>query len=900
MKQRQPRSPVGKEERGPNPPVKGPVDRLYTLFRPDTKPKPIVFLGAGASVRSGIPTSDQLVEKAAKWAYCETLGLHLDDPGVVRSDWLRWLHGHSWYRQDAPTSDNYSAVVEHLLQPRQARKDFFLRVTKPGVPASVGYHQLLKLLDDGFIDTILTTNFDNVFLEVHAANNRPHHIDVIRTPADCTMLSTAPTYPQYVFLHGTVEHYTDQNLVAEVQQLDSIVVERLTPLLRDRPLIVVGYRGAEPSIMKHLFLNSVGATERFRQGLFWCSRQTDTDKPHPLVEELRSTIGTNFQLIGIDGFDELLGQLAERCGTQRSSSTLARAISNNHSKEGLPFDMSIIEAPLEEIDWVRVQTVLLTYCNAMSIQMPQQIERDWLLEKMSELDLASKNGPRTVLTAAGYLLFAKSPDARIKGASTVVRIDGKTESQFTGNLWSQLDALIDLADQVNRPFRLKGPVSEEAFPYPKLALKELLVNALVHRSYEQPESLVLDIEDSFLRITNPGGLVEAVFARVDGNLQQHIEQGARGIKGYRNPVLADLFYGAGAMDKEGSGLPDVQTEVRRNGGQVTYGPTHGNQSFRAVIYRRLESVDERTRTAPVLGQRTKYSANLLEVVAHPEILWTGVSTAKKVGDIVDQLPSPYGWPFVWKGGEITTFSDLTDPQNPLTRFVKKSSVRPHRWSGWEADDDRCRELVWLVNECFYKMLYRRLMVVDRYRKRAYFPRTDKGSREITYRASFRQATRTVTKAVISKRTQHVVYWEHEAFWFGFEAFANTWALRILPGYVFTTDGDRTLLHHKRVGALATKKAARDYNQQVFNDLVFWAWIFTEGKETASLSTGGPSDIELMGSLSSCELAMPVGTDEDLSYEYTEQTDEELEEIEREIADEAEANLQEAKPNADGD
>jgi hypothetical protein len=163
-------------------PAPGPIERLFGLFRSGDGPKPLVFLGAGASVRSGIPTSDQLVERAARWAYCEAHGLYQDDPNVVRSDWLRWLHDHSWFRQDAPVADNYSAVVEHLLQPRQARKDFFLRVTKPGVPASSGYNRLLRLVDEGFIDTILTTNFDNVFLDLCSSNNRPHHIEVIRTP----------------------------------------------------------------------------------------------------------------------------------------------------------------------------------------------------------------------------------------------------------------------------------------------------------------------------------------------------------------------------------------------------------------------------------------------------------------------------------------------------------------------------------------------------------------------------------------------------------------------------------------------------------------------------------------------------------------------------------------------
>ncbi len=401
--------------------ARGPIERLFGLFRPNAGPKPLVLLGAGASVRSGIPTSEQLVDRAAKWAYCEAHGLYQDDPNVVRSDWLRWLHDHAWYRQEGPVADNYSAVVEHLLQPRQARKDFFLRVIKPGVPASSGYNRLLRLVDEGFIDTILTTNFDTVFLDLCSSNNRPHHIDVIRTPADYTLLSTSPRYPQYVFLHGTVEHYTDRNMTTEVQALDVSIAQRLTPLLRDRPLIVIGYRGAEPSIMRHLFLNTVDTTERFRQGLYWCSRNGDDNAMHPLVGELNSAISTNFLIIGIEGFDELMELLSERCGSRPDVPT-PTASKGRQSAEGLPFDMSPVPASLDEIDWARVQTVLVTYCKTMSSALPPHVGRPWLLEKMCEFDLASKDGDSVVVTTAGYLLFAKSPQQRIGAAGVTIRV----------------------------------------------------------------------------------------------------------------------------------------------------------------------------------------------------------------------------------------------------------------------------------------------------------------------------------------------------------------------------------------------------------------------------------------------------------------------------------------------
>jgi hypothetical protein len=45
---------------------------------------------------------------------------------------------------------------------------------------------------------------------------------------------------------------------------------------------------------------------------------------------------------------------------------------------------------------------------------------------------------------------------------------------------------------------------------------------------------------------------------------------------------------------------------------------------------------------------------------------------------------------------------------------------------------------------------------------------------------------------------------------------------IVPGWVFTTDGRRNFLRGDRVGPLATRRSAREYNGQVANHLYFWA------------------------------------------------------------------------------
>jgi hypothetical protein len=105
----------------------------------------------------------------------------------------------------------------------------------------------------GLVGTILTTNFD-ICLPRALNDKRPHirHVaEVNRGPDDFREFDIF-NRAQIVWLHGKAEQYTDKNLAEEVANLDPKLVGALLPLLQSTPLIVVGYRGAEPSIMTSL------------------------------------------------------------------------------------------------------------------------------------------------------------------------------------------------------------------------------------------------------------------------------------------------------------------------------------------------------------------------------------------------------------------------------------------------------------------------------------------------------------------------------------------------------------------------------------------------------------------------------------------------------------------------
>jgi predicted HTH transcriptional regulator len=792
-----------------------------------------------------------MVEKIAKWGYCLENGLDPEDPRLRRSDWYPWLKKQKWYREDGEQADNYPDAVENILQPRQTRKDFFLEMLNTQVEPSSGYEYVAKLMASKRVHTVLTTNFDTILLNICNTNHRPHHVEIIQTPSDYTKLSTSPPYPQIVYLHGSVENYTDKNTIDEIdEQLDDSLVSRLLPLLRDHPLVVIGYRGAEPSVMQHLLINHAKEASNYRHGIYWCSRDYKEDRHDSLthlVHELAEEIQTNFQVVPIAGFDEVMDDLWQYMLQQPDSHQIQRTVASEESTSH-PYDLRMLtNANLDDFEWPPMRVRLLQYCERTGIRVPTIRNDDWFTQLLCDQDLASRTAEGNIFpTVGGYLLFAATPQSHIQTAQVVVRLKGapewledvfdvsgeQVEQVIEGNLWVQLEEIYALLSSVNRSFLLKeGRHSKSVYPYPPNALREIVVNALVHRDYEKDEPIVIEIEETYIRVRNPGGLVEDVIEQMIGIPQEEIKdafeteikKGTRGIRGYRNPVVADLFYGAEEMEKAGSGLSDVWQESEKNKNEVNFGPIDDNAAFEIIISRRPEVVDVITGTASSSDNFTRYASNLLEVLSLPEVVWYAGTEARQAKEVWEKTDASWLPPFMTYSEKLFTFDNLSTPTNPLYAVIDTNDIGKMTVEEFtDAYGERC--FVWMLNECFYRHLKAQGLWVDKDRMRAYFPRTDEGPRRIKYQARLRRATRTVVK-----KTRN--YWEHKSFRFRFERFGDVWTLVMLPGYVFTTDGKSDLLEGKVVNRLSTKREGRDYNNVVHNDLVFWTWVLSGEKHS---------------------------------------------------------------------
>jgi hypothetical protein len=824
--------------------------RLRSLLMDSSEP--VLLLGAGASITSGIPGAGKTVEKVARWAWCKENGRHPDDFTIRRSDYWPWLIAQPWYKPDLSPADLYPDAIDNMLGVKSDRREFFEKlINPPEVPPSRGYVALTQILHQGWISTVLTTNFDQCLERAAIQQNRPHRLVSISTPADYVMFNSAPHDPQLVFLHGSVKHYTDKNLTDEVQSLDPLLVERLRPLLRDHPVISVGYRGAEASVMNDLFL-AHAKSGGFLHGIYWCVLENDLTGPHsPWVRQLADSIGSNFQLVPIRGFDDLFER--DLLTSMIAAGARPTRRPSGHSVGGMPadmrpldgFDVSGFEQPL-------LQARLRQYADRTDLWRPGDVDAVWVEEMTDRLDLVRPIGGSVTPTLAGWLLFSRNPSLEFPQARVEFRATGPghwlqgrfgedvelepatRDGEFTvrrtitGNLWSQLDDLIDLLALVNFQFRLKAEVSRTVNAYNAIAIKEMIVNAIVHRDYDRDEAVQVVVEPKSITVTSPGGLIDEIAVQVGGqSFQDAIAERTSPIKGYRNPAISDLFYGGGQMDRRGSGLYDMVLATVNNNGSVSFGPAADNAQFTVTIEARPEAVDEITNTALPLAEETvRYSSNLIPIETMPAKVWHAATSAGSNRSFyrgAEGLAVPPGHV---SDNRFYSLYDLEELAEAMVTPFDPGEIET-------VDLDELVELpggesiaLKLLHELIFEHLKTKGLQIEYDRRRAYFARGDEPELKVSYQGRLRKATRTVVKARTKRDSDDIVYYEHKAVSFSVMRFGGDWALVLNPGYAFTRDGVRNPISRERTNALSTRRAARDFNPNVLQDVSFWLAILS--------------------------------------------------------------------------
>lgn len=176
------------------------------------------------------------------------------------------------------------------------------------------------------------------------------------------------------------------------------------------------------------------------------------------------------------------------------------------------------------------------------------------------LGLVVRSAPRVTPTPVGLLLFGKQPQlvAPDWGVAAVC-IEGTTLSDpvryrldLEGNLPSLLAqalAFVRGTTEETGPLT-KNPTSltQEAQEYPEAAVREALINALVHRDLRRAGRVAVRRFHDRLEIWSPGSLPEGL-----SDVAELLREG--GVSHPRNPILAALARAMGIGEQLGRGLP---------------------------------------------------------------------------------------------------------------------------------------------------------------------------------------------------------------------------------------------------------------------------------------------------------------------------------------------------------
>ena len=171
----------------------------------------------------------------------------------------------------------------------------------------------------------------------------------------------------------------------------------------------------------------------------------------------------------------------------------------------------------------------------------------------TRVGLIAKSNMRPVPTAVGLLFFGKVPQivqpdwalgaVAIHGSSLADAVRARVDAE--GTLESLLaQGLAFVREQTGADAAYPAAAEE----YPEAAVREALVNALVHRDLRRPGRVALRVFSDRLEIWSPGGPPEGV-----GDLDELLREG--GVSQPRNPLLAATARFLGVVEQIGRGIP---------------------------------------------------------------------------------------------------------------------------------------------------------------------------------------------------------------------------------------------------------------------------------------------------------------------------------------------------------
>ena len=124
----------------------------------------------------------------------------------------------------------------------------------------------------------------------------------------------------------------------------------------------------------------------------------------------------------------------------------------------------------------------------------------------------------------------------------------KDRREFSGSLLQQMNGVYEFIDFRNQTHAtINGLLRTDIRDYPEVAVREALLNLIVHRDYSFSASTLVSIYDDRIEFVSVGGLPTGIT----------LDDIMLGLSVCRNPKLAAIFYLLQLIEAYGTGMPKI-------------------------------------------------------------------------------------------------------------------------------------------------------------------------------------------------------------------------------------------------------------------------------------------------------------------------------------------------------
>lgn len=125
------------------------------------------------------------------------------------------------------------------------------------------------------------------------------------------------------------------------------------------------------------------------------------------------------------------------------------------------------------------------------------------------------------------------------------KLEFKDRKEFNGSVLKQVNDVFEYLELYNKTKgKIIGLERHDTKDYPEYAIRESLLNAVIHRDYNFTGSILISLFDNHYEITSLGGLVKGL----------DIDDLYSGVSESRNPNLANIFYRLKYVESFGTGI----------------------------------------------------------------------------------------------------------------------------------------------------------------------------------------------------------------------------------------------------------------------------------------------------------------------------------------------------------